>query len=61
MKTMLENAKAAKAQVCNLTSEEKNAALLAMAEALTAHVLRFLGHCGQKRLPLWGSCRAKRD
>ena len=37
MKTMLENAKAAKAQVCNLTSEEKNAALLAMAEALTAH------------------------
>ena len=37
MKTMLENAKAAKARVCNLTCEEKNKALLSMAEALTAH------------------------
>ena len=37
MKTMLENAKAAKAWVCNLTCEEKNKALLSMAEALTAH------------------------
>ena len=34
---MLENAKAAKARVCNLTCEEKNKALLSMAEALTAH------------------------
>ena len=34
MKTMLENAKKAKAQVCALTTEEKNAALLAMAQAL---------------------------
>ena len=37
MKAMLENAKAAKARVCNLTCEEKNKALLSMAEALTAH------------------------
>ena len=37
MKTMLENAKAAKTRVCNLTCEEKNKALLSMAEALTAH------------------------
>ncbi len=34
MKTMLENAKAAKAQISRLTSEEKNAALNAMADAL---------------------------
>ena len=34
---MLENAKAAKARVCNLTCEEKNKALLSMAEALAAH------------------------
>ena len=37
MKAMLENAKAAKTRVCNLTCEEKNKALLSMAEALTAH------------------------
>ena len=37
MKAMLENAKAAKARVCNLTCEEKNKALLSMAEALAAH------------------------
>ena len=37
MKAMLENAKAAKARVCNLTCEEKNKALLSMAEALSAH------------------------
>ena len=37
MKTMLENAKAAKTRVCNLTCEEKNKALLSMAEALAAH------------------------
>ena len=37
MKTMLENAKATKARVGNLTCEEKNKALLSMAEALTAH------------------------
>ncbi|MDY4491319.1 MAG: glutamate-5-semialdehyde dehydrogenase [Candidatus Faecousia sp.] len=34
---MLENARAAKARVCNLTCEEKNKALLSMAEALAAH------------------------
>ena len=43
MKTMLENAKAAKARVCNLTCEEKNKALLSMAEALTAHEEAILG------------------
>ena len=37
MKAMLENAKAAKARVCSLTCEEKNKALLSMAEALAAH------------------------
>ena len=37
MKAMLENAKAAKTRVCNLTCEEKNKALLSMAEALAAH------------------------
>ena len=37
MKTMLENAKAAKAQVAKLTTQEKNQALLAMADALLAH------------------------
>jgi len=34
MKTMLENAKAAKAQVCSLTTQQKNEALFAMAQAL---------------------------
>ena len=34
MKTMLENAKAAKTEIARLTSEEKNAALNAMADAL---------------------------
>ena len=37
MKTMLENAKAAKAQVARLTTQEKNQALLAMAAALLSH------------------------
>ena len=37
MKTTLEQAKAAKAQVAALTTQEKNAALLAMADALLAH------------------------
>ena len=37
MKTMLENAKAAKAQVAKLTTQEKNDALLAMADALLSH------------------------
>ncbi len=42
MKTMLENAKAAKAQVCRLTSEQKNAALEAMADALLAREAEIL-------------------
>ena len=37
MKTMLEAAKAAKIEVSALNTEQKNAALRAMAEALTAH------------------------
>ena len=37
MKTMLEAAKAAKAEITRLTTEQKNAALLAMADALEAH------------------------
>ena len=37
MKQMLENAKAAKAQVARLTTQEKNQALLAMADALLSH------------------------
>ena len=37
MKQMLENAKAAKAQVAKLTTQEKNDALLAMADALLSH------------------------
>lgn len=37
MKTMLIAAKAAKQQVSTLTSEQKNAALMAMADALIAH------------------------
>ena len=37
MKQMLENAKAAKAQVAKLTTQEKNQALLAMADALLSH------------------------
>lgn len=36
MKTMLENAKAAKLSISQLTTDEKNAALLAMADALLA-------------------------
>ena len=36
MKTMLENAKAAKTEIARLTSEQKNAALNAMADALLA-------------------------
>ena len=38
MKTMLENAKAAKAQVAKLTTQEKNQALLAMADALLSNM-----------------------
>ena len=34
MKQMLENAKAAKREVANLTTEQKNAALNAMSQAL---------------------------
>ncbi len=37
MKTMLENARGAKAQISCLTTEQKNAALLAMAQALLDH------------------------
>ena len=37
MKTMLENAKAAKTQIARLTTEQKNAALHAMADALIAN------------------------
>ena len=37
MKTMLEAAKAAKTEIARLTSEQKNAALHAMADALIAH------------------------
>ena len=37
IKTMLENAKAAKTEIARLTSEQKNAALNAMADALIAH------------------------
>ena len=37
MKTMLEAAKAAKTEITRLTTEQKNAALYAMAEALIAH------------------------
>ena len=37
MKTMLEKAKSAKAQVAKLTTQEKNQALLAMADALLSH------------------------
>ena len=36
MKTMLEAAKAAKAEITRLTTEQKNAALNAMADALIA-------------------------
>ena len=42
MKTMLEAAKAAKPEVARLTSEEKNAALNAMADALLAREARIL-------------------
>ena len=37
MKTMLENARAAKPEVARLTSGQKNATLNAMADALLAH------------------------
>ena len=42
MKTMLENAKAAKQEVGRLTTEQKNAALLAMADALIAREAEIL-------------------
>ncbi len=42
MKTMLENAKAAKTQIARLTSEEKNAALNAMADALLEQEAQIL-------------------
>ena len=42
MKTMLENARAAKAAVARLTSEQKNAALNAMADALIAQETQIL-------------------
>jgi len=42
MKTMLENAKAAKAEINRLTTEQKNAALNAMADALLAQEAEIL-------------------
>ncbi len=42
MKTMLENAKAAKIEIAQLTSQEKNAALNAMADALIAQEAEIL-------------------
>ncbi len=42
MKTMLEAAKAAKAQITRLTSEQKNAALNAMADALITYEAQIL-------------------
>ena len=42
MKQMLERAKAAKAQVCRLSAEKKNAALYAMADALIANQAQIL-------------------
>ena len=42
MKTMLENAKAAKAEITRLTTEQKNAALYAMADALIAQESEIL-------------------
>ncbi len=42
LETMLENAKRAKDEVANLTTERKNAALLAMADALTAREAEIL-------------------
>ena len=42
MKTMLENAKAAKAEINRLTTEQKNAALNAMADALRAQEAEIL-------------------
>ena len=42
MKQMLENAKAAKAQITRLTTGQKNAALLAMADALEANAQAIL-------------------
>ncbi len=42
MKTMLENAKAARTAIARLTSEEKNAALNAMADALIAREAEIL-------------------
>ena len=42
MKTMLEAAKAAKAEINRLTTEQKNAALIAMADALLAQEAEIL-------------------
>ena len=42
MKTMLENAKAAKSQIARLSTEQKNAALLSMADALIANEANIL-------------------
>ena len=42
MKTMLENAKAAKTEIARLTSAQKNAALNAMADALISHEAEIL-------------------
>ena len=42
MKTMLEAAKAAKTQISRLTTEQKNAALNAMADALVANEAAIL-------------------
>ena len=42
MKTMLEAAKAAKAEITRLTTEQKNAALNAMADALIANEAAIL-------------------
>ena len=42
MKQMLENAKAAKREVANLTTEQKNAALNAMAQALLSQETEIL-------------------
>ena len=42
MKTMLEAAKAAKTQIARLTTDQKNAALHAMADALTANEAQIL-------------------
>ncbi len=46
MKTMLENARAAKAQLAQLSSQQKNDALYAMADALLAHEAAILAANG---------------